>query len=273
MEQDEIYLIDLWRTFSREWKWFAVVLIVTLACTYAYTHLVKRQWEASAWILIGQVGQAPPDQDQKIEPLQRVIERLQLVPFENEVLKSVGLSPESAEGQLYRGSLKLDPLPYAGPIIKVSIRAYSSEQARQLATATVTQLQVIHQRLEVLPLSSARARLKEVQTDLQNALADRDRLLQALTRGNKGDAESRSVASLLLAGKNEEIGRLQKTKNDLVDHLSPTYTYETSLPWPVYVPAKQAFPNPALMWGIGILLGTFLGLSAAAAKNAARRQA
>jgi hypothetical protein len=273
MEQDEIYLIDLWRTFSREWKWFAAVLILTLACTYVFTHTVKRQWEATAWILIGQVGQAPPDQDKKIEPLQRVLERLQLVPFQNEVLKSVGFSPESPEAQLYRGSLKLDPLPYAGPLIRLSVRAHSPQQARLFATATVTQLQAIHQHFEETPLKLARARLDEIQADLQSAMADRSRLLQTVAVGNKGDAGSETLASVSLAGKNEEIHKLQEARSALVDRLSPTNTYETSLPWPVYVPQWQAFPNPALMWGMGLLLGIFLGLFAATARSVTRRRA
>ena len=273
MEQDEIYLIDLWRTFSREWKWFAAVLIVTLACTYAFTHGVKRQWEATAWILIGQVGQAPPNHEQKIEPLQRVLERLQLVSFENEVLKSAGYSPDSPEAQLYRGSLKVDPLPYAGPIIRLSLRAHSPQQARQLATATFTQLHAVHKHLEEVPLKLARAHLDEVQADLQSALADRDQLLQILAPGSKGDAGSKTLASVSLAGKNEDIRRLQQTRSDLIDRLSPTYTYETSLPWPVYAPEWQVYPNPALMWGIGLLLGIVLGLFAATARSVARRQA
>jgi hypothetical protein len=273
MEQDEIYLIDLWRTLFREWKWFAAVLIVTLACTYAFTHTVKRQWEATAWILIGQVGQAPPDQDRKIEPLQRVLERLQLVTFENEVLKSVGLSPDSPEAQLYRGSIKLDPLPYAGPIVRLNVRAYSPLQARQLATATVTQLQAVHKQLEVVPLKLVRARLDEIQADLQSALADREQLQKVLAPDNKGDAGSKSLASVMLAGKNEEIHKLQETRSDLVDRLSPTSTYETSLAWPVYVPNRQAFPNSPLMAGIGLLLGIVLGLFAATARSVARRHA
>jgi Chain length determinant protein len=273
MEQDEIYLIDLWRIFTRGWKWFAAVLIVTLACTYAFTHMVKRQWEATAWILIGQVGQAPPDQDKKIEPLQRVLERLQLVPFENEVLKSVGFSPFSPEAQLYRSSLKVEPLPYAGPLIKLSVRAHSPQQARQFAMATVTQLQAVHQHFEEVPLKLARTRLDEIQADLQSALTDRDQLLQTLAPGNKGDAGSKALASVSLAGKNEEIHKLQQARSDLIDRLSPTNTYETSLPWPVYVPERQVFPNPALMWGIGLLLGIVLGLFAATARSAARRPA
>ena len=273
MEQDEIYLIDLWRIFSREWKWFAAVLIVTLACTYAFTHLVKRQWEATAWIQIGQVGQVPSGQDQKAEPLQRVLERLQLVPFQNDVLKSAGFSPESPEAHLYRSSLKLEPLPYAGPIIRLSVRAHSPQSARQFATATVIQLQAVHQHIEEMPLKLARARLDEIQADLQNALADRDRLLQILAPENRSDAASKTLASVSLAGKNEEIRKLQEARSDLIDRLSPPYTYETSLPWPVYVPDRQAFPNPALMWGIGILLGIFLGLFAASARSVARRRA
>ncbi|MBB6186038.1 Wzz/FepE/Etk N-terminal domain-containing protein [Rhodanobacter sp. MP7CTX1] len=273
MEQDEIYLIDLWRTLFREWKWFAAVLIVTLACTYAFTHLVKRQWEATAWILIGQVGQVPSGQDQKTEPLQRVLERLQLVPFQNDVLKGIGLSPDSPEAQLYRGSLKLDPLPYAGPLIRLSVRAHSPQQARQFATATVVELHAVHQHFDEVPLKLARARLDEIQADLQSALADRSRLLQILAPENKGDAASKSLASVSLASKDEEIRKLQEARSDLIDRLSPTYTYETSLPWPVYVPDRQAFPNPALMWGIGLLLGIVLGLFAATTRSVARRQA
>ncbi len=171
MEQDEIYLIDLWRILSREWKWFVAVLIVILACTYVFAHRTKSQWEATAWIQIGQVGQVVSGQDPKVEPLQRVLERLQLVPFENDVLKSAGYAPDSSVAQLYRKSLKLDPLPYAGPLIRLTVRAYSRQQASELATATVTQLRAIHQRLEQISLTSARARLAQVEADLQTLQA------------------------------------------------------------------------------------------------------
>lgn len=278
MEQDEIYLIDLWRIFTREWKWFVAVLVFTLACTYAFAHLVKRQWEATAWIQIAQVGQVPSGQDLKVEPLQRVIERLQLVSFENEILKSAGYAPNSSVAQLYRKSLKLEPMLYAGSLVRLNVRAYSRQQASELATATVTQLQALHQRLEALPLKSARARLDHIEADLQTTMADRARLQQASTSKNEGVAGSRDVqnpmlASLLLATKNEEIRSLQQARSDLIDRLGPTYTYETSMMWPVYVPDQQAFPNPALTYGIGVLLSLFLGASAAIARSVARRSA
>ncbi|TPG46806.1 lipopolysaccharide biosynthesis protein [Rhodanobacter glycinis] len=278
MEQDEIYLIDLWRIFTREWKWFVAVLVLTLACTYAFAHLVKRQWEATAWIQIAQVGQVPSGQDLKVEPLQRVMERLRLVPFENEVMASAGFSPNSSEARLYRNSLKLEPMLYAGSLIRLNVRAYSRQQASQFATATVTQLQALHRRLEALPLKSARARLDQIEADLQTTMADRSRLQQAGAPKSEGAAGSSDVqnpmlASLLLATKNEEIRNLQQARSDLIDRLGPTYTYGTSMMWPVYVPDQQAFPNPTLTYGIGALLSLFLGALAAVARSVARRAA
>jgi uncharacterized protein involved in exopolysaccharide biosynthesis len=278
MEQDEIYLVDLWRIFAREWKWFVLVLVLTLACTYAFAHLVNRQWEATAWIQIGQVGAAPSGQDPKIEPLQRVLERLQLVPFENEVLQSAGYASNSPVAGLYRKSLKLDPLPYAGPLIRLSVRSYSRRQAGELASATVARLHAIHQPLEEVQLASARARLARIEGDLQTAQADLARYRKAAQPGSPRGPEGKDpanpmLASLLLSNKEEEIRGLRQAKNDLVERLGPTYTYETSMIWPVYVPEHQAFPTPALTWGIGLLLGIFLGSSAMLARSVARRPA
>ena len=278
MEQDEVYLIDLWRIFCREWKWFAVVLVLVLVCTYAFSHRLKRQWEATAWIQIGQVGQAPSGLDLKTEPLARVLERLQMVPFENQVMNSLGFSPDSPEAKLYRGSMKLQPLPYAGPLIRMSVRAYSPQQAHQFAVATVDQLQAIHQHLEAMPLQLAHARLDELQADLRNVMAERDRLEQAVTPAKKDDAGGKSIqnpllASVLLTSKNAEIRGLQLARSDLLDRLSATYTYETSLLGSVYVPDRKVSPNLLLIWGAGFLLGAFLAGLIAMARNVLRRRA
>jgi len=278
MEHDEIYLVDLWRVLIREWMWFAAVLLLTLICTYAFAHLVKRQWEATAWIQIAQVGQVPAGQDPKVEPLQRVTERLQLVAFENEVLESAGYAKTSPVARLYRKSLKLEPMLYAGSLVRLSVRGYSRQQANGLAMATVARLRAVHRDLEEAPLQSAHARLAQIETDLQTAAADRAHYERAIAPGNKGAAAGKDIAnpvlaSLLLANKNEEIRGLRQAKADLVERLGPTYTYETSTVWPVYVPDKQAFPNPELTYGLGLLLAIFLGASAAVARNAARRSA
>ncbi|WP_201315322.1 Wzz/FepE/Etk N-terminal domain-containing protein [Dyella sp. EPa41] len=272
MERDEIYLIDMWRILVREWKWCLAVLLLVLAGTYAFAHLVRRQWEASAWILIGQVGQVPPGQDPKVEPIARVLERLQTAAFQDDVTGSLGLARDSRTAQLYRKSMKLEPLPYAGPMVRVNVRGDSPAQARQLAEATVERLRAVHRDMESTPLSLAHTRLDEVQAELKTAIADRDRLLQAASK-DEASGKGASLASVLLAGKNEDIRNLQTQQSDLVTRLSANFTYETSLPWPVYVPERQAFPNPVLTYGIGLLAGLGLGVFAGVARNAARRHA
>lgn len=267
MERDEVYLIDMWRILLREWRWFLAVLIVMLAATFAFTRVVKPQWQANAWFQIGQVGVAPGGQDPKAEPLQRVLERLQLIPFQNETLQSIGIGPRTPEAGLYRHSLKLEPLPYAGPLVKLSVRGHSPEMARKLAETTVARLQAIHRSVEATQLNFAHERLAEVEADLQHVTAERDHLQQMATQNKDG------FAALLLASKNDEIRALQQTISDLQARLSTTYTYDTSLMWPVYVPADPVFPNPVLTWGMGMVLGLFLGILAAVGRNAMRRHA
>lgn len=271
MQQDEVYLFDLWRIFIREWRWLVAVLVAILALTVAYTHVARPQWEATAWIQVGQIGATPVGEDPRIESFQRVIARMQTLAFQNEVLANAGFSVDAPESQLYRKSFKLEPDLYAN-LIRLSVRARSREQAGQLATATVMQVQAIHQRLEAAPLKLAYQRLQEIQTELQTALADRDRLQQASGQGGKSDSAGNPVlASMMLATKDADIHSLQQARSDLLYRLSSQGTFETTAPWPVYLPLKPASPNLFLTWAVGLLFGLFLGALAAIARSAARR--
>jgi hypothetical protein len=197
-----------------------------------------------------------------------VIARVQTVPFQDDVVRSLGLVPDSAEARLYRRSLKIDPNPFAN-LFKLTIRAYSARQANELARATLTQLQAVHQRLDALPLKLANDRLDELDSNLRIALADRDRLTSGTESADRAAA---ALAGVLLASKNEDIRALQQARSELVVRLAPNYTYETSMPWPVYVPEYRAFPNSVLSIGIGIVFGLFLAGVAAIGRNALRRR-
>lgn len=265
---DEIYLIDMWRIVVREWRWFCVAAVLVLLATFSYLHSVRSQWEATTWIQIGQVGVAPTGQDMKIEPFQRVMERLDTRDFQDDVLKSIGVPLDAAEANLFRRSMKLEPLPYAS-IIKVRVRAYSEQDAAQLASATVTVLKAIHEQLAAKPMEIAHGRLAEVEASLKEAKADRERLVQ----GEAGKDATAVLDSLALAGKNNDIRMLEQARNDLELRLSPNYTYATSSPWPTDVPEGRAFPNAVLTWGIGALAALFFASLVAIGRNALRRAA
>jgi uncharacterized protein involved in exopolysaccharide biosynthesis len=268
MEQDEIYLIDLWHIFLREWRWFVAVLVIVLGLTFAWVHTARSQWEATVWIQVGQIGSAPPGQEMKVESFQRVISRLQTAAFRDAVVASLGLPLGSPEVNLYDRSLKVDPDGYAN-LLKVSVRAYSAQQASDLAKATLGQLQAIHARIRALPLKLANDRLDELDSNLHIALADRDRLASATA---SADHAAAALAGVLLASKNEDIRALQQARSELVVRLAPNYTFDTSTPWPIYVPAGRAFPNSVLGIGIGVVFGLFLAGVAAIGRNALRRR-
>jgi hypothetical protein len=268
MEPNEIYLIDLWHIFRREWRWFIVVLVVVLGLTVAWLHTTRSQWEANAWIQVGQVASAPPGQDLKTEPMLRVTARVQSEAFQDDVIRRLGLSPESAEAALYRSSMKTDPQFYAN-FFKLTVRAYSAAQANDLATVSVDALQAIHRGIDALPLKLAHDRLEELESNLRIALADRDRLMASTT---SADRTAAALAGVLLASKNEDIRALQQAHSELLVRLAPNYTYETSMPWPIAVSAGRVFPNGTLTLGIGVVFGLFLGGIAAIARNALRRR-
>jgi LPS O-antigen subunit length determinant protein (WzzB/FepE family) len=271
MQNDEVYVLDLWHILAREWAWFLAGLLVVLLAVFAYAHTARRQWEATAFIQIGQVP-AIQGTDPKVEPLARVLERLQLVPFQNHVLANLGIKEDAPEAKLYRKSVKLDPLPYAGPLVKFSVRGWSPEQARQFAEATVEELQVVHKALMAKPLALTQARLDQVSADLKAAEAERSQLLQAATpTGHDKDAQGAGVASMLLTATDAQIRELRQTQGELSIRLARNYTYETSLMWPVYVPQGPASPNLTLILGMGVLFGLSLGALAAIVRNALRR--
>ncbi len=267
MRREEIYLVDLWHVFRREWLWMLAALVLAGAAAWTFTHTAKRQWEASAWIQIGQVGVTPQGQDPKIEPLQRVLERLQMASFQNDVLASLKIPLNSPEAGLYRKSVKLEPLPYAGPMVKVNFRAYSPDEARQLAEATVAWLHAVHAPLQARAMTWAQQRVRQVDDDLRAARAERAQLASAAT-----DRVSAGVSTVVLSIRNEEIRALEALRSDLEGKLGSAYTFETSLAWPVYVPEHPVFPNVVLSWGMALLLGLALGACLMSARDAMRRR-
>jgi hypothetical protein len=268
MEHDEIYLIDLWRILRREWRWFVAVAVVVVAAAVFFAQTARPRWEATAWIRPGQLSPVPPGLDPRIEPFQRVIERMETHEFQDAVLHDLGLSPRSAEAHLYRGSFDLDPSPYAG-LLKLTLRGYSRQQAQRFVQVTFKHLQRLHEGLMAEPLELAQARLKQAEAQLRDATAERDRLRQALEESR--ERQDLMLASMVLSSSNQEVRQLQQTVSDLKARLTASYSYQTTLAWPIYVPDHPVYPNRVLIWGAGLVLGLGLGLVAAVARNAARR--
>lgn len=246
-------------------------MLVVLAITFAFTRVAKPQWEATAWIQVGEIGPTPAGRDPKVEPFQRVIDRMKTRLFQDAVLTHAGVPLKSRAAQLYRGSLKPDPDPYAN-LIGITIRAESATQARTLAMATVAQLQALHGQTNTAALALAKTRLRGLDEDLRVATASRAQLQQQLgsPQANDQATPAQVLAGVLLTDSNTTIRALKAERDDLVARLTERYTYQTSLAWPLYVPDHQAFPNAIMAWAAGILGGGALGVLAAVLRNAVR---
>lgn len=269
MPHDEIYLIDLWRILRREWRWCLLPLLLALALAALFLHGATRQWQATAWVQVGEFGPTPAGRDPKLEPFQRVIDRIKTRQFQEQVLHSAGVASDSRQAALYRDSLKLDPDPYAN-LIQLTLRAQSPQQARQLATATIAQLQALHRRIQAGPLQQASARLQELAADIAATQAERERLLQQQREG-RGSVEQQLLGNMLLSEKTSTLRGLKAEREDLLGRLGGRYTYDTSAPWDTYVPPRAAFPNPVLVLAAALLAGLGGGVLAAVARNALRR--
>ncbi|MGH8146797.1 MAG: Wzz/FepE/Etk N-terminal domain-containing protein, partial [Rhodanobacteraceae bacterium] len=225
------------------------------------------------WIRVGRISTVPAGQNPEIDPLARIVERLKLVPFQNQVLKSIGIAKNSPAAGLYRKSLALKPMPYAGSLIKLTLRASSPQAARRLTEATLKQLQTAQQQLRTMPLAQARSDLEEIENELKETIGERTRLLRTLTAGTRDGKTTQNalIANLTLSSENNEIHDLQRQRNNLVNRMSSTYTYDTSLAWPIYVPRSPVFPNRLLARLLGVLAGLCLGATVAVARDAMRR--
>ncbi|MCC4635659.1 Wzz/FepE/Etk N-terminal domain-containing protein [Xanthomonas dyei] len=269
-QHDEIYLIDLWRILRREWRWALAAGVLVLGLTFAFLRVATPQWEATAWIQVGEIGPTPAGRDPKVEPFQRVIDRMKTRLFQDAVLHQAGVPLKSRAAQLYRGSLKPDPDPYAN-LIGVTIRAESAQQARSLAMATVTALQSLHGDTNTAALALARTRLQGLDEDLRVATLTREQLQTQLQAGSVA-SPAQVLAGVLLTDNTTAIRAIKSERDDLIARLTARYTYQTSLAWPLYVPEQRAFPNALMIWAVGLLGGAGLGVLVAVGRNAWRRR-
>ncbi|KQR17997.1 MULTISPECIES: Wzz/FepE/Etk N-terminal domain-containing protein [Xanthomonas] len=269
-QHDEIYLIDLWRILRREWRWALAALVLVLGMTFVFLRVAKPQWDATAWIQVGEIGPTPAGRDPKVEPFQRVIDRMKTRLFQDAVLHQAGVPLKSRAAQLYRGSLKPDPDPYAN-LIGVTIRGESAQQARTLAMATVTALQSLHGDTNTAALALARTRLQGLDEDLRVAMLNREQLQQQLQAGTAA-SPAQVLAGVLLTENTTTIRAIKTERDDLIARLTARYTYQTSLAWPLYAPEQRAFPNAAMVWAVGLLGGAGFGVLVAVVRNAWRRR-
>jgi len=255
---DEISLFDLWQILvRRKWWVLGTPLLAVIAAAVAVT-LMKPQWEATAAIQIGAVGQAV------IEPSARVVARVNLKSFEDAVLAALGISLDEKNplARLYRDSLKIKALPNTD-LIEIKVHGYSRESAKRSTEATIDYLHRIHQWMAAPTVQRMKQLLAQAEREIAQTKAEREKALKILDLKNKAITEARFMGNITLANimiqRDNELRGLEQAKMVYEEQLDPMRTYPTSYIEKIWVSEDPVAPKKILIILMAGMLGLFLG--------------
>lgn len=267
-DDDEISLFDLWQILlRRKWWVLGIPLLAVIAAAVAVT-LMKPQWEATAAIRIGAVGQA----GQVIEPPAQVVVRVNLKSFEDAVLASLGLSGQKTpEAKLFRSSLKVKALPNTD-LIEIKVHGYSRESAKRSTEATVDYLHRIHQGMAAPTVQRMKQLLAQVEREIAKTKAEREKALKIMDLKDKAITEARFMGNIVLTNimiqRDNELRGFEQAKMGYEEQLDPMHTYPTSYIEKISVSEEPVAPKKALIVVLAGVLGLFVGVMAAFLSNA-----
>lgn len=265
---DEISLFELWQTLVRhKWWVLGIPLLAVIAAAVAVT-LMKPQWEATAAIRIGAVGQA----GQVIEPPAQVVARVNLKSFEDAVLASLGLSGQKTpEAKLFRSSLKAKALPNTD-LIEIKVHGYSRESAKRSTEATVDYLHRIHQGMAAPTVQRIKQLLAQVEREIAQTRVEREKALKIMDLKDKTITEARFMGNIVLTNimvqRDNELRGLEQAKTSYEEQLDPMRTYPTSYIEKISVSEGPVAPKKSLILVLAGMLGLFVGVMAAFLGNA-----
>lgn len=260
---DEIRLFDLWQTLVRRKGWvLGSPLFAVIAAAVAVTFM-KPQWEATAAIQIGTVGQAGLATGQAIEPPARVVARVNLKSFEDAVLASLSLSGQkNPETKLFRSSLKVKALPNTD-LIEIKVRGYSRESAKRSTEATVDYLHRTHQGMAAPTVQRIKQLLAQVEREIAQTRAEREKALKIMDLKDEAISKASFMGNIVLANvmiqRDNELRRLEQAKIGYEEQLAPMRTYPTSYIEKISVSDKPVAPKKILIILMAGMLGLFLG--------------
>lgn len=256
---DEIHLLEIWHWLKRyKWLLLAATMVgaVIEAAVATWTQPV---WEASALIQVGRVGWAA---DQIVEPVARITTRLGDVSYMRHIEK--GLQDPAAIKPMYIGGLQATPVP-STDFLRITLRAYSKEMAKNLVLAAVNQLKAEHDEMVRPALENRKMQLAAVERDILDTKNAKKELAKWITSG-KARANMFVYMTLrqqILANEHE----LDQRKLTLGEQLDKSRTYPTSLLGDINVSDQPVAPKKKALVFIGAIVGLLAGMFVAFIHN------
>lgn len=259
----EITLLDLWHTLVRR-KWLVLGVSILSAVVAAVTvTLMQPQWEATATIQIGAVGQP----GQIIEPPAVAVARMKLKSFEDAVLANlVPTGQKTPEARLYRRSLKVRVISDTN-LIELKVRGYSPASALRSADRTIDYLRKVHQKMSTPAVLRITQLLAQTKREIDQIKAEREKVVNVAGVKDGAVAQTGFMENIILANimiqRNTELRALELAKIGYEEQLDPMSTYPTGHLEKISVSEEPVAPQKDVVILLAAVLGLLLGVMAA----------
>ncbi len=263
---DELSLIDIVAFVKRNfYTLLAGILfggIVGLVIAFA----IPAQWEATALLRVGQLGStgSTGSTGSAVEPSLQVVDRIKNRSFQNDVLKSLGLSSSEDDraANNIRDTIKVKL--EKSDLINLAVRGPSPEFAKQYMNAIVNEVITIHTKISEPTINRWQQELSSIQQELNQAKLETERLVKSLNgRTDSLSEKNFSQAALLsniLIAREVELKNSHDRKRVLEEQLSPARTFPTKEIGRIEVLDKPIYPKKSLFGLSGLFFGLILGI-------------
>ena len=252
-QEVESSLADIWTIVKR---YRQLILIAPLVCAIAsyilVALLITPQWEASAILQVGQVGNA----DKPAEPIVNVVLRMLAPSFVTDFLNQSNLSPKdivSAKAN-FKNSWKVTKLRDAD-LIEFKLRGNSPEEVRTLANSLFDYLKRIHDQLMSADLNDLKSQFETANEEFNVEKTDNNLLKKHLLAKHGWTNYDAILASIALKNGSTELQVWIDRKQSLADQLVPSSTFSTRLVGDISV--APVTTSKSLIVVLAILVGLF----------------
>ncbi|MFX1671526.1 Wzz/FepE/Etk N-terminal domain-containing protein [Paraburkholderia sp. A2WS-5] len=273
---DGISGADIVQFVTSQFWWIAAFLVAGAVLGIAYSFTKAHQWEAATFVQIGQIdelgsGSAP------IDTPNRAVQRVQVDPFIDQVLRSQSLPTqigENSESDLIRRTLSAEIVPNSD-VIKLTVRGLSPQKADATLQAAQNQLIGIHAGIVEAALKRTHDRLDTINAAIADAQSKRAGVAStASTRANSGAGDS-GVTNVLLGNILDVSDRtllvkLGEERALALLQLSPQHTFNTKPLAAIAVSQLPVYPKRSTFALFGAVVGGLIGVLVAARRHAKR---
>lgn len=261
---DEPSLLDIIQFFQEYWKTIFGFTAIGIAGAVIYLWVVPKQYEASAQIKMAQIPNVNNNNNNNINPLginieepQALIARMALpTSYPKETIAFCGMAEQRDPEVALASKVKLSIPKGVGGTVDLKVRDASKDTAKACANAVYQLIKSSQAQLVAPYIDQASKKLK----------IEEERLSRASQVIAKADKSGMAVSAIYLATR-DEIRYLLDQISNLQSIIIGNESRAAHLTAPIYLKDEPVFPQKRNNLLIGMLLGGFLGLVLALARN------